>query len=100
MPAFDLPGFSRRSLLCLAAGAIGFGLNLPKIEIFGGAHLLIGNCFAMAVAIGLGPFWGLATALISVLPTVSSWNTGWGLLLYALEALAVGWASRRWNPLV
>lgn len=100
MPVPDLSRVWRSALLCLGAGAIGFLLNLPKLEIFGGAHLLIGNFATMAIAIALGPVYGLIATSIAVIPTVSAWHTASALPLYALEAVVVGWAARRWNPLV
>jgi signal transduction histidine kinase/CheY-like chemotaxis protein len=89
-----------RFLLVVVAGLAGLALNLPQLEIFGGAHLLLGGVFGMAVAISIGPRSGAVVALIAALPTALAWNTKVSVLLYAAEALAVGLFSRRFRSVV
>jgi PAS domain S-box-containing protein len=80
-------------LLILAiAGALGnhFALGLlPGIEI------LFGSIAVLIVIHAFGPVWGVAAAIVSVLPILSTWHHPFGLVLYVGEALAVGLAYRR-----
>jgi two-component system, sensor histidine kinase len=96
----DGPPHLKRCLLALAAGVIGLVFNLPNIEVFGGAHLLMGGAFAMAIAIVAGPVYGTVAASIAVSPILWHWTTAASIPLYAAEALVVGCLSRKRQPLI
>ena len=100
MPLFATSSPARRLTLSIAGGVLGLLFNLVEPEIFGGAHLLLGGFAVMVVSLLLGPAYGALAAAIAASPTILAWHTMQGVLLYAAEAAAVGWAARRWNALV
>ncbi len=90
----------QRTLIALGAGLAGCLLNLPQLEVFGGAHLLLGGMFGIAAAITVGGPLGALAAAIAAIPTIFQWHTISGLFLYAAEAFVIGVLIRRVRPLV
>ena len=81
----------RPLLLTIAAGLGGFLLN--SILAGGFASVLApGRLFTLPVAILLGPWYGLAAALMSAAHVL---DRGGLIMVYALEALVVAFAARR-----
>lgn len=81
-------------------GALGFVANLVPVEVLPSAHALLGPLFVLPIAVLLGPWAGLIAAAIASVPTVWLWGHPFGLLNFVLEAVAVGYLSRRFRPLV
>ncbi|AOS43243.1 Autoinducer 2 sensor kinase/phosphatase LuxQ [Lacunisphaera limnophila] len=87
--------------MALAMGAVGFGLNGIHLPVFGETGIILGGLATLLATYCLGPWWGAATTALAF---SHDWmNTGlpWGLLLYTLEAVVVGWLKHRrnWHPL-
>jgi PAS domain S-box-containing protein len=81
------------ALLILAvAGALG---NHFSLGLLPGIEILFGSIAVLIVIHAFGPVWGVAAAIVSVLPILSTWHHPFGLVLYVGEALAVGLAYRR-----
>lgn len=94
-----LPGQSKFSakaastlLMLSVAGVLG---NYFTLWLFPGVEILFGSIAVLIVIRLFGPVWGVAAAIASALPTVSSWQHPFGLFLCAAEALAVGLTYRR-----
>ncbi len=85
----------RRILSAVLAGIAGFLVNLGKITIFGGAKMSFGGIFSLAVALHLGPGYGLLTAALSEFPTHADSYHLVRLVAFTLEAGVVGWCARR-----
>ncbi len=91
----------RRLLATLAAGVAALIVNLFTVDVLGGARMSLGGVFSLTVALTLGPWYGLITAILGQLPNVFHFHSAGGLLTHALEVVAVGWcARRRVSPLV
>lgn len=97
-----------RALIVVAAGVVGFGLNLFPVYVYGGVWLFVGQIPALSCALLFGPVYGLIAALGSIAGllmgalSVSSFVTPtqamtWTLLL--LEVVAVGEYARRRGPI-
>ena len=88
-------------MLALAAGVLGFAVNIFNPAVFGGTGVVFGGCFAMMVAFSRGPWWGLLAAAIASSRTLLVWGHPLGIILYSLEAVVVGGLSTRrgWHPL-
>ena len=97
----------QRTLVMVAAGLVGFALNLFPVYIFDGLWLFVGQIPALVAAILLGPLGGLVAAAgaIAGLTTSALTSSGqvtltqgmtWTLLV--LEAVAVGALSKRRHP--
>ncbi|MBI5690620.1 MAG: response regulator [Verrucomicrobia bacterium] len=87
--------------LSLGAGALGFALNAFNLTVFGGTGMAFGGFVPLAIALSLGPWWGLLSAAIASSRTLLTWGHPQGFVLFSLEALVVGWmtARRGWRPL-
>jgi signal transduction histidine kinase/ActR/RegA family two-component response regulator len=83
------------SLLALAAGTAGFGLNFLGLPIFDGTEIIFGGAITLLATFALGPWWGLLATGIAFSATTLTWGHPWGLLCFSLEAFAVGWLHTR-----
>ena len=83
------------ALLALAAGTVGFGLNLVGLPIFAGTELIFGGAATLLATLVLGPWWGLLATVIAFSATVLTWGHPWGLVCFSLEAFVVGWLHSR-----
>ncbi len=88
--------------LALAAGALGFAMNLGGVAIFGGTELTFGAALPLLVTFSLGPGLGALAAVVASVGTLASWGHPLGFVGFSLEAAIVGWlfARRRWHPLL
>jgi diguanylate cyclase (GGDEF)-like protein len=81
--------------LALLLGIAGLLLNLIPIPLFANVQLILGNTAYLIVAILLGPWYALLSALLCALGLLVAWGTPHVLLLFPLEALIVGFAKRK-----
>jgi PAS domain S-box-containing protein len=79
-------------LILAVAGALG---NHFTLGLLPGIEILFGSIAVLMVIHAFGPVWGVAAAIVSVLPIISTWHHPFGLVLYVGEALVVGLAYRR-----
>jgi hypothetical protein len=86
---------NRRILATLAAGLGGLLLNRFSIDVFGGSRMSFGGILSLAVALQLGPVYGVVASVIAELPGVFRIHDGYNVLTHALEAFVIGWSSRR-----
>jgi signal transduction histidine kinase len=99
-------GPQKRLAASIAAGLVGWGVNLFTLDVFGGSRMSFGGIFTLTAALHLGPWYGLVASLIAELPGALhfhpfSTRPFWTLLTHLLEVVAVGWfARRRVVPLV
>jgi signal transduction histidine kinase len=86
----------RRQLAsAVVAGIAGFLINRLTIEVFGGAKMSFGSVLSLAVALHLGPGYGLLTSAIAEFPIHLEPLMIVRSLAYLLEAFLVGWCARR-----
>lgn len=85
----------RRLLTGLAGAAIGLILNLNPVPLFFGLDVLVGGIAVSTVALLYGPVAGLSAALVAALPSLVLWGHPWGLVLFALQSLWLGYWNRR-----
>ncbi|HYL74938.1 MAG TPA: ATP-binding protein [Bryobacteraceae bacterium] len=89
-------GLSRRNLtITLILGAIGLIVNLVRINIFTDATLLFGGVVALAAALLYGPQFGALAALVASIPSALLWHHPETTLILMLEAMTVGYLTRR-----
>jgi len=99
-------GGSRRLLLSLMAGVLGFAVNWLAVPVFGeggGIKLIFGGIFYLLIAIVYGPVYGLIAALIASSQLAWAWHyhhyaifiLAYALIAFGLEAVSVGWLVRR-----
>ena len=87
---------ARRQLLAaIVAGLAGFLVNLFKLEVFGGAKMSFGSVLSLAIALHLGPGYGVLTSLLAEFPVHFEPLQLTRSLAYLLETLIVGWCARR-----
>ncbi|MCG9698355.1 diguanylate cyclase [Shewanella sp. Isolate11] len=79
----------------LALGLCGLLVNLYPIPLFGNQQLIIGNFFYVIVAIYLGPWYALASAILCSTGLFLIWETWHMYLMFPLEALWLGFARRK-----
>jgi len=95
-PHFHIDGLVRRRLLAaIAIGAAAALVNLFTLDVFGGAHMTFGSILSLAVALHLGPWYGVITALIGEVPDYLRLHHGHPVISHALEAAIIGWSVRR-----
>src|SRR5438445_576311 len=82
-------------LTALAAGTAGLLCNFFSLDVFGGARITLGGTFPLAVALLLGPAYGALAAVLAELPNAIVYHAPWVCVMHALEAMAVGWFTRR-----
>ena len=85
----------QRVLAAVAAGLAGLLVNCATFDVLNGTRLAFGGMFSLVVALSLGPVYGALTACIAELPGVFTFHHPYGILVHALEAIAVGWCYRR-----
>ena len=73
----------------------GFALNCFPLRLAGGTPLAFGEVFSLLIALTLGPWFGLLTAVLTELPMLVLCPGGGVLLTHLLEACAVGILVRR-----
>ncbi len=88
-------GARRRLLASIAAGVAGFALNCFPLRLAGGTPLAFGEVFSLLIALTLGPWFGLLTALVTEMPMWVLCPGGGVFLTHVLEACAVGILVRR-----
>lgn len=76
----------------LVLGLLGFVVNLLPIPLFANIHLILGNVAIVIVAILLGPWYALITALLSATGLVLVWSNPYAYILFSLEAIILGFA--------
>jgi PAS domain S-box-containing protein len=86
---------SKRVILCVAAGVLGFVVNGFTVPVFNDVTLIFGGIFYLLIALVYGPIAGLATSLIASSRTFFLWGHPYGLITFGLEGLVVGWLVRR-----
>jgi signal transduction histidine kinase len=95
-PDFHIDGLVRRRLLAtIAIGAAAALVNLFTLDVFGGAHMTFGSILSLAVALNLGPWYGMIVALIGEVPEYLRLHHGHPVISHALEAAIIGWSVRR-----
>jgi signal transduction histidine kinase len=96
LPRFTLSPLVRRRLVgSLAAGVCGFAVNCLTVDVFGGARMSLGGVFSLAVALQLGPWYGLLASLVAELPNQFVQHMPANILLHMLETVVVGYCARR-----
>ncbi|MCL1043506.1 diguanylate cyclase [Shewanella marisflavi] len=76
-------------------GGLGLLVNLSPIPLFGNQQLIIGNLFFVIVAIFLGPWYALLTAMLCAIGLFITWESWHMFLLFPIEALWLGYARRK-----
>ncbi|QFU23228.1 diguanylate cyclase [Shewanella eurypsychrophilus] len=79
----------------LLLGLLGLLINLYPLPLFGNVQLVLGNFVFIIVAILLGPWYALITAIISSIGLYISWSSPHVFILFCLEAIWLGFARRR-----
>lgn len=85
----------RPLLLALIAGLFGFLLNSLPIKIVPGVTMVFGAIFTLPIAFLYGPVYGVLAALIGSSRLIPLWGHPLPLLIFGLEALAMGWLVSR-----
>ncbi|WP_415837660.1 diguanylate cyclase [Shewanella denitrificans] len=96
MPQAFTNEFNYRHLgFAVFMGVIGLLINLFPIPLFANVALVLGNTFTVIVAILLGPWHALLTAIIAVTGLMLVWDSPHVYLIFTLEAVFLGLARRR-----
>ena len=91
----------RRLLATLAAGVAAAALNCFTLDVFGGARMSFGGILSLAVALYLGPVYGIIAAVIGGIPDVIRLHHSFSIVTHGLEAAIVGASVRRgMTPLI
>ncbi|GIU48055.1 diguanylate cyclase [Shewanella algidipiscicola] len=85
----------RHLTFAFVLGFMGLLLNLMPIPLFGNQQLIIGNLFFVIVAVFLGPWYALLTALMCASGLYIVWDSWHPFILFPLEALWLGYARRK-----
>lgn len=85
----------RHLTFAIVLGLLGLLLNLVPIPLFGNQQLIIGNLFFVIVAVFLGPWYALLTALMCASGLYLAWDSWHTFILFPLEALWLGYARRK-----
>ncbi|MCH1930595.1 diguanylate cyclase [Shewanella sp. A25] len=86
--------------LATALGLIGLLLNLYPIPLFANVQLILGNAAVVIVAILLGPWYALYTALFTASGLMIAWSSAHVYLVFLLEAVWLGYARRKEFPIL
>ena len=81
-------------------GLVGLVLNIYPIPLFANVQLILGNAAVVIVAILLGPWYALFTALFTATGLMLAWSSAHVYLVFLLEALWLGFARRRDFPIL
>jgi signal transduction histidine kinase len=87
--------FRWRLLATLAMGGAAALTNCFTLDVFGGAQMGFGGILSLAVALHLGPVYGVIAAILGEIPNVVRVHHGFTVLTHGLEAAVVGWSARR-----
>jgi len=90
MPHRTTYSHSQNLLIGIAFGLAGFALNLLKLELFFDMGFLFGSIISMVVLLRYGLVAGVAAALIASAATWFHWHHPWAIVIFGLEAWAVG----------
>jgi signal transduction histidine kinase/CheY-like chemotaxis protein len=90
---------SRKLIISVLAGLLGLLVNQFDLTIYSTITMIFGSVLYLLIAIVYGPVYGLLSALIAVSETLRLWGHPYALLYFGLEAVAVGWLTRRWRML-
>ncbi|MGS0825383.1 sensor domain-containing diguanylate cyclase [Shewanella sp. 0m-8] len=82
-------------LLATSLGVIGLIINLYPIHLFANIQLILGNVSYVIVAVLLGPWYALYTAIITVTGLMIAWDSPHVYVLFGVEALCLGLARRK-----
>lgn len=82
-------------LFSFLLGIIGLIANLFPLPLFGNVQLILGNSVFIIVAILLGPWYALFTALTCAIGLYISWASPHVFLIFCLEAIWLGIARRK-----
>ncbi|QYJ84942.1 diguanylate cyclase [Shewanella mesophila] len=85
----------RHLAFAFALGILGLLVNLVPIQLFGNQQLVIGNMFFVIVAVFIGPWYALLTALLCATGLYIAWDSWHMFFLFPLEALWLGYARRK-----
>ncbi|KPV40233.1 hypothetical protein AN478_08935 [Thiohalorhabdus denitrificans] len=83
-----------------ALAALALAGNALHIPLFFGVDYLFGSVAALLAAAWVGPLAGVLVAAVGGLYTLELWGHPWALLLFTLEAGAVGVLRRRLPNLI
>ncbi len=89
----------KKILVTALAGGIGFLINAVNIELSFGVNIIFGGILPMLIVLAYGPWYGAAAALIASSYTYFLWGHPYAIIIFTLEAAAVGFVagrSRRW----
>jgi signal transduction histidine kinase len=84
----------------IALSLVGYLGNYFSLSLFFGVDFLFGSIAVLVAVRLLGPWCGLIVAIISGSYTYFLWHHPYAILLFAAEALCVGWLLRRVPELV
>ncbi|WP_326490326.1 sensor domain-containing diguanylate cyclase [Shewanella sp. AS16] len=79
----------------LLLGALGLLANLYPLPLFANVQLILGNMAYVIVAVLLGPWYGLVSALLCATGLMLSWSSPHVYPIFIAEALWLGFAKRR-----
>jgi signal transduction histidine kinase/DNA-binding response OmpR family regulator len=85
----------RLTFISVAAGLLGLAVNFFPVPVFGRVEIILGGVFGLAVAIVGGPWHGLIAAGIAASGAAINWGYPFPVIMYGLEAVAVGHLVRR-----
>ena len=86
---------TRHLVFAFTLGILGLLTNLVPIPLFGNQQLIIGNMFFVIVAVFIGPWYALLTALLCAMGLYIAWDSWHTFFLFPLEALWLGYARRK-----
>jgi signal transduction histidine kinase len=77
-------------------GALAFGLNLFRIELFFQVDLLLGTTLVWVAMLWFGFRAGVLAAVLASVSTFFLWGHPWAVVIFSLEGLLVGaWVLQR-----
>ncbi len=86
------------AITLLTAGLLsllGYLANMPALPIAFSVSFIFGSIFSIIALRLLGPWWGIAVALIASSYTIVLWNHPYALIIFTAEAAWIGWALKR-----
>lgn len=96
-----LPSFNASHLkLATLLGLLGLVINIFPIPLFANVQLILGNAAVVIVAILLGPWYALYTALFTATGLMLAWSSSHVYVVFLLEALWLGFARRKDVPIL
>ncbi|MFP4561398.1 MAG: diguanylate cyclase [Thiohalorhabdus sp.] len=92
--------WGRKVLIAAVLAALTLGGNAGNIPLFFGVDYLFGSIAALLAAAWIGPVAGALVAAVGGLYTLELWGHPWALVVFTLEAGAVGLLRRRFPNLI